>query len=436
MSAILFGVFFVGLFVGLPVSISMGLSGMAAVLVDGRFMGMVVPQYLFNGISSFPLMAVPFFILAAELLAESGLTTSLMKFANDLVGHIRGGLGHVNVLMSMLFAGVSGSALADAAGPGAIEMSMMRKAGYDAAYAGALSAATATIGPIIPPSILMVIYAISDSRVTVAGLFLAGVVPGVLLGLALSAVNHYVAIKRGYLFRSRRPTLRGLAASFWQAIPALMLPFIIMFGILAGIFTPTEAAAVAVAYALFIGLFVTRGLKWGSVLPVFTRSGIMTAAVLLIVSMASIFSWLLTILQIPQTVAGRDRRRHHEPGHGHDSSRHAGLPLRDGHRHPARPDHPGPGPRAARRQVRPGPPALRHGRGPEPGDRAGHPARGPGPVRDQHRRPHQVRGRGAGGHAAHPGGNGGPGRRDRLPAYQRRAAEIFRLQPLTPRKGG
>jgi len=305
MSAILFSVFFIGLCVGLPVSISMGLSGMAAVLVDGRFMGMVVPQYLFNGISSFPLMAVPFFILAAEIMSASGLTNSLMKFANDLVGHIRGGLGHVNVLMSMLFAGVSGSALADAAGPGAIEMSMMRKAGYDAPYAGALSAATATIGPIIPPSILMVIYAISDSRVTVGGLFLAGVAPGILLGLALAAVNHWISIKRGYLFRSKRPTLLGLAKSFWRALPALMLPFIIMFGILAGIFTPTEAAAVAVAYALVVGIFITRGLKWGAILPVFIRAGIMTSAVLLIVSMASIFSWLLTILQIPQALANQ-----------------------------------------------------------------------------------------------------------------------------------
>jgi tripartite ATP-independent transporter DctM subunit len=305
MSTILFSVFFVGLLVGLPVSLSMGLSGLAAVLVDGRFMGMVVPQYLFNGISSFPLMAVPFFILAAEIMSASGLTSSLMRFANDLVGHIRGGLGHVNVLMSMLFAGVSGSALADAAGPGAIEMSMMRKGGYDAAYAGALSAATAKIGPIIPPSILMVIYAISDSRVTVAGLFLAGIVPGALLGLALAAVNHWVSIKRGYLFRSRRPTLFGLARSFWHALPALLLPFIIMFGILAGIFTPTEAAAVAVAYALLVGLFITRGLKWGAILPVFIRAGNMTAAVLMIVSMASIFSWLLTILQIPQTLANQ-----------------------------------------------------------------------------------------------------------------------------------
>lgn len=303
MSAILFGVFLFSLFLGLPVSMGMGLSGMAAVLLDGRFPGMVVPQYLFNGISSFPLMAVPFFILAAEIMTASGLTRSLMKFANHLVGHIRGGLGHVNVLISMLFAGVSGSALADAAGPSAIVMNLMRKAGYDAPYAGALSAATATIGPIIPPSILMVIYAISDNRVTVGGLFLAGIVPGILLGLALAAANHVVSLRRGYVFRSRRPSFRELAGSFWEALPALLLPFIILFGILGGIFTPTEAAAVAVAYALAIGLFITRGLAWKDVLPVFARAGVTTSAVLLIVSMASIFSWLLTILQIPQSLA-------------------------------------------------------------------------------------------------------------------------------------
>jgi tripartite ATP-independent transporter DctM subunit len=248
-------------------------------------------------------MAIPFFVLAAEIMTASGLTASLLRFANDLVGHIRGGLGHVNVLVSMLFAGISGSALADAAGPSAIVMRMMRKAGYAPAYAGALSAATATIGPIIPPSILMVVYAISDSRVTVAGLFLAGVVPGILLGLALMVMNHWISIRRGYLFRSARPTLRGLARSFWSALPAICLPFIIIGGILGGIFTPTEAAAVAAAYALFLGLFVTRRLKWANIPEVFIRSGVVTAAVLLIVSMASIFAWLLTILQIPQNIA-------------------------------------------------------------------------------------------------------------------------------------
>jgi tripartite ATP-independent transporter DctM subunit len=302
MAAILLISFAVGLIVGLPVAITMGISGLTAVLIDGRFPPLIVPQYLFNGISSFPLMAVPFFILAAEIMTASGLTGSLLRFANDLVGHIRGGLGHVNVLVSMLFAGISGSALADAAGPSAIVMRMMRKAGYSPDYAGALSAATATIGPIIPPSILMVVYAISDSRVTVAGLFLAGVVPGILLGIALMIVNHWISIQRGYLFRSQRPTLTHLVKSFWSALPALLLPFIIIGGILGGIFTPTEAAAVAAAYALAIGLFVTRGLKFQDILPVFIKSGVVTAAVLLIVSMASIFSWLLTILQIPQTI--------------------------------------------------------------------------------------------------------------------------------------
>jgi tripartite ATP-independent transporter DctM subunit len=300
MAAILLIAFGGGLLIGLPVAITMGISGLTAVLVDGRFPALVVPQYLFNGISSFPLMAVPFFILAAEIMTASGLTTALLRFANDLVGHIRGGLGHVNVLVSMLFAGISGSALAD---PSAIVMRLMRKAGYSAAYSGAISAATATIGPIIPPSILMVVYAISDSRVTVAGLFLAGIVPGILLGLALMGMNHWISIRRGYLFRSERPSLLGLIKSFWRALPALLLPFIIIGGILGGIFTPTEAAAVAAAYALFIGLFVTRGLRWHGILPVFIKSGVVTAAVLLIVSMASIFSWLLTILQIPQTIA-------------------------------------------------------------------------------------------------------------------------------------
>lgn len=303
MSIVLFLVFFLTLAAGLPVALCMGLAGMVAVLVDGRFPALVVPQHLFNGISSFPLMAVPFFVLAADLMTASGLTASLMRFANNLVGHIRGGLGHVNVLVSMLFAGVSGSALADAAGPGAIEMSMMEKAGYDKAYAGALSATTATIGPIIPPSILMVIYAISDARVTVAGLFLAGVVPGLLLGAALSAMNHYVSVKHGYLFRTARPSLGELGRSFLGAAPALGLPVIIMAGILGGIFTPTEAAAVAVAYSLVLGLLVTRSLKWAKVLDVFVQSGTTSAAVLLIVSMASIFSWLLTLLQVPQSIA-------------------------------------------------------------------------------------------------------------------------------------
>jgi tripartite ATP-independent transporter DctM subunit len=204
----------------------------------------------------------------------------------------------------MLFAGISGSALADAAGPGAVEMRMMEKGGYDKYYAAALSAATATIGPIIPPSIIMVIYALTDSRVTVAGLFLAGVIPGVLLGLALMAANHWISIRRGYGAAHDRMTWGERLIALWKATPVLLMPAIIIAGILTGLFTPTEASAVAVFYALFVGLFVTRTLNARIISKVLLQSGLVTSAALLIVSMASLFAWLLTLLQIPQTIAG------------------------------------------------------------------------------------------------------------------------------------
>jgi tripartite ATP-independent transporter DctM subunit len=207
------------------------------------------------------------------------------------------------VVTSVMFAGISGSALADAAGPGAIEMRMMEKAGYDKYYSAALSAATATIGPIIPPSIIMVIYALTDSRVTVAGLFLAGVVPGLLLGAALMAANHYISIKRGYGAATARESWGQRARALLKAIPILAMPAIIIGGILSGLFTPTEASAVAVFYALIVGLFWTRTLNAKVIARVLLQSGLVTSAALLIVSMASLFAWLLTLLQIPQSVA-------------------------------------------------------------------------------------------------------------------------------------
>jgi tripartite ATP-independent transporter DctM subunit len=303
MTVPLFAVFVVGLLVGLPIAFAMGGAGLVALAVDGKLSLLSVPQRLFDGINSFPLMAVPFFILAADLMTASGITTALLRFANSLVGHIRGGLGHVNVVTSMMFAGISGSALADAAGPGAVEMRMMEKGGYDKYYAAALSAATATIGPIIPPSIIMVIYALTDSRVTVAGLFLAGVIPGLLLGVALMAMNHWLSIRRGYGAAHEPMTLAERLVALWKALPVLLMPAIIIAGILTGLFTPTEASAVAVFYALFVGLFVTRTLDGPIIAKVLLQSGLVTSAALLIVSMASLFAWLLTLLQIPQTIA-------------------------------------------------------------------------------------------------------------------------------------
>jgi tripartite ATP-independent transporter DctM subunit len=302
MSLVLFGVFVIALAIGVPIAIAMGGAGLLALAVDGNLSLLSVPQRFFDGINSFPLMAVPFFILAADLMTASGITTALLRFAGAMVGHVRGGMGHVNVVTSVMFAGISGSALADAAGPGAIETRMMARSGYDKAYAAALSAATATIGPIIPPSIVMVIYALTDSRVTVAGLFLAGVLPGLLMGAALMGMNHWLSVKRGYGTVGTAPGWGERLRALWKATPVLLMPAIIIAGILTGLFTPTEASAVAVFYALFIGLFVTRTLNARLICKVLLQSGLVTSAALIIVSMASLFAWLLTLLQIPQSI--------------------------------------------------------------------------------------------------------------------------------------
>lgn len=302
MSFVLFIVFVVGLAIGVPIALAMGGAGLLALAIDGNLSLLSVPQRFFDGINSFPLMAVPFFILAADLMTASGITTALLRFAGAMVGHVRGGMGHVNVVTSVMFAGISGSALADAAGPGAIETRMMTKSGYDKAYSAALSAATSVIGPIIPPSIVMVIYALTDSRVTVAGLFLAGVVPGLLMGLALMAMNHYLSVKRGYGTVGTAPSWGVRLRALWKATPVLLMPAIIIAGILTGLFTPTEASAVAVFYALFIGLFITRTLNARLICRVLLQSGLVTSAALIIVSMASLFAWLLTLLQIPQAI--------------------------------------------------------------------------------------------------------------------------------------
>lgn len=302
MAKTLIFLFFATLLLSVPVAFTMGIAGLSAIFIHGGLNPLIATQRMFAGIDSFPLMAVPFFILASELMTACGLTNALLRFANALVGHLRGGLGHVNILVSMLFAGISGSALADAAGPSAIVMRMMRKAGYEKHYAGALSAATATIGPIIPPSILAVIFAISTNGVTVAGLFLAGIVPGLLLGLSLAIANHIVSVRNGYRGRDSRATTTEIRGAALSAMPALLMPGIILGGILFGVFTPTEAGAVASAYALFLG-FALRALSLPALYKAFARAAILTSSVFMIVAMASIFAWLLTYLQIPQELA-------------------------------------------------------------------------------------------------------------------------------------
>ena len=303
MSIVLVTVFAVALVVGIPVSIAMGGAGMAALLWGGAFSPLLVPQRLFSGIDSFPLMAVPFFILAAELMTGGRITDLLVRFACQLIGNVRGGLGYANVVMAIFMAGISGSALADAAGPGSVIIRMMRQAGYPVSYAAALTASSAIIAPIIPPSIIMIIYALTDNSVSVIGLFLAGIIPGLLLGASLILVNWWISRRENFTFPLPRPLWGRFLRESWKVIPALLMPVIILGGIHGGVFTPTEASAVAAVYAFFVGRFVIGTLSVRQVPRILVSTALMTSAVLLVVSMASIFAYMLTVLQIPQTVS-------------------------------------------------------------------------------------------------------------------------------------
>lgn len=295
---------FIGLIaIGAPIAFAMFIAGLAAVAMLPGMTPLVVVQNLFSGLDSFPLLAIPFFILAAELMTGGALTEVLLQFAARLVGSRRGGLGHANILTLTFFSGISGSALAGAAGPGAMLIRMMRKAGYSEAYAAALTASIAIVGPIIPPSIIMIIYALTDNSVTVTGLFIAGVVPGLLIAVALAAVNHFVSARRGYRSAPVAADAPPLLRLFWRALPALLLPVMILSGIYLGIFTPTEASAAAVLYALLVGRYVYGTLHWHMLPAILYRTSLMTASILFIVAASAVLAWVLTIGQIPQQVA-------------------------------------------------------------------------------------------------------------------------------------
>jgi C4-dicarboxylate transporter, DctM subunit len=289
--------------IGVPVAFALGLSTVTALAISGNFPMLVLLKETFTGVDSFPLMAVPFFILAAELMSGGSLTEVLLKFAGQFVGHKRGGLGYTNVVSLTFFSGISGSALADAAGPGSMLIRMMDKAGYSRAYAAALTASTAIVGPIIPPSIIMIIYALADDNVSVGALFVAGVVPGIVIAVAMCVVNWYVSKQRNYKGDGVMPSWPDIFRTTWKALPAILLPVIILGGMRAGWFTPTEASVVAVFYALVCGKYVYRTLAWSAVPDILWRSALLTASVLIIIGMSASFAWVLTIEGVPQAMA-------------------------------------------------------------------------------------------------------------------------------------
>ncbi|MET3182213.1 UNVERIFIED_ORG: tripartite ATP-independent transporter DctM subunit [Variovorax guangxiensis] len=289
--------------IGVPVAFALGLSTVTTLILAENYPLMVLLKETFTGIDSFPLMAVPFFILAAELMSGGSLTEVLLRFAGQFVGHRRGGLGYTNVVSLTFFSGISGSALADAAGPGSMLIKMMDKAGYDRSYAAALTASTAIVGPIIPPSIIMIIYALQDETVSVGTLFAAGIPPGILIAVAMCLVNFHVSKKRNYKGDGQTPPLREILVTTWKAIPAILLPVVILGGMRAGWFTPTEASVVAVFYALVCGKFIYRTLEWKALPDILSRSALLSASVLIIIGLSASFAWILTIEGIPQQMA-------------------------------------------------------------------------------------------------------------------------------------
>ena len=300
--ALLFGVLFALIILGVPVALALAGASTVFLLVDGHVPTVVVAHRMINGVDSFPLLAVPFFILAGNLMNTSGITERIFDFAKSLVGWMRGGLGHVNIGASVIFAGMSGAAVADAGGLGAIEIKAMRDANYDPGFAVGITAASSTIGPIIPPSLPMVIYGVVAGA-SIGQLFAAGFVPGILMAVALMFMVAIYARRRGYP-RDQAFSFATLGSSFIRAFLALLTPIIIVGGILSGAFTPTEAAIAACAWAMFLGVAVYRTLTWRRFLRVSMDTIETTAVVLFIVGAAAIFAWILTSNRVPEHFAG------------------------------------------------------------------------------------------------------------------------------------
>ena len=295
----LIGLFFLFLALRVPISFALVLSSLV-ILIQLDLPLQVTINQIFANINTFTLLAVPFFLFLGRLLNEGGLTEKMVDFADTTVGHIRGGLGHINVFVSMIFASLSGSSSADTASVGAVMIPAMLKAGYNGPYTVAITAASSTLGNIIPPSIIMVIYG-SFGQISIGALFLAGVVPGILIGLTQMGYTYMIALKYGYGGNPRRP-LREMGITFYHTSPALVIPVLVLGGIIGGLFTPTEAASIAVVYAFILAMFVYRKLRWKGLPSVLSEAVIDFAVPIFAISCAGIFGWLISYLGAPEII--------------------------------------------------------------------------------------------------------------------------------------
>lgn len=300
MTLAMFITFIVHILLGLPLFLTLILTAAVGFyFIDINMLGRMLPQQFFGGINVFSLMAIPLFILAGNLMNSSGLTQKLMTLARALVGHWRGGLGYVNVVSSVFFAGINGSAVADTSALGSLLVPAMKKEGYSVSYAAGLTAGSSLIGPIIPPSIFMILYA-SLTNTSVGALFLAGVIPGLILASAFMVMNWTYARKAGLTASNEKPTWARLGSAILGALPALLAPLIIVGGIVLGIVTPTESGALTVLYVVVIGL-LTSQLSLGRFWSALVETARLTSAIFLIMAASAAISWLLSYAQVPKS---------------------------------------------------------------------------------------------------------------------------------------
>ncbi len=288
---------------GIPIAFCLLFATYIFLIAWGRVPTSIIPKHLFGGVDNFYLLAIPFFVLAGQLMNKTGITSRLIRFSDLMVGKVAGGLAQVNVFASVVFAGLTGSGVADTSAIGSVLIPGMQKRGFTAEYAAAITAASSVIGPIIPPSVLMVIYP-NVIGISVGDLFTAGIAPGLGIAAALMIMCYYYAKKYKHPVREEKIPFREAVALTLDALVALLMPLIIIGGILGGIFTPTEAAAVSVLYALVVGFFIFRSLTLKDLTDSFLESARVSAVILLIIACAAAFGWSLTVVKVPANLAG------------------------------------------------------------------------------------------------------------------------------------
>lgn len=299
---IILSVFITVIVIGVPISWGIGFVTIISLFMCDAKMT-ILPTKMITGINSFTYLCIPFFVLAADIMSRGGITNRILKFCDALVGHIQGGLAHANVLASALFGGISGAANADAVGLGAIEIDMMTKQGYDKDYSAAVTAASAVLSPIIPPSNIFIIYAVAAGNVSVSAMFLGGIFPAAVLTAALVGLNYYFAVKRGYPKRDKFVGWKTALKTAWKTLPALFMPVIILGGIVSGVFTATESSVIAGVYAIIISAFGLKNLSWRDLYQSLVNAAKMTSVVMIIIAMAAAMGWGITAMQLPQKVS-------------------------------------------------------------------------------------------------------------------------------------